>query len=62
MLRKMPKRPMSRAFMACAFGAMLLINIFSVRISSIILMLAAGLISLIIFLMKKPGAEGGGGR
>ena len=62
MFQKMQKKPMPRAFMLCAFAAMLLINIFSVRISSIILMLTAGLISLIIFVIKKPAAKGGAGK
>ena len=59
MLQKMQKKPMPRVIMLCGFTAMLLINIFSVRISSIILMLTAGLISLIIFMVKKPAAKGG---
>ena len=59
MLQKMQKKSMPLAFMLCAFAAMLLINIFSVRISSIVLMLAAGLISLVIFGVKKPAAKGG---
>ena len=62
MLQKMQKKPMPRIIMLCGFAAMLLINIFSVRISSIILMLAAGLVSLIIFLTKKPAAKGGAGK
>jgi len=62
MLQKMQKKPMPRVFMLCAFMAMLLINIFSVRISSIVLMLAAGLISLIIFMVSKPAARGGAGK
>ncbi|OFB63264.1 hypothetical protein [Synergistes jonesii] len=62
MLQKMQKKTMPRVFMLCAFSAMLLINIFSVRISSIILMLTAGLISLIIFMVKKPAAKGGAGK
>ena len=62
MFQKMQKKPMPMAFMLCAFAAMLLINIFSVRISSIILMLAAGLVSLIIFMVKKPAAKGGAGK
>ena len=62
MLQKMQKKPMPLAFMLCAFAAMLLINIFSVRISSIVLMLSAGLISLIIFIVKKPAAKGGAGK
>ena len=56
MLKKMQKKPMPRIIMLCAFIAMLLINIFSVRISSIILMLTAGIISLILFMAGKGGA------
>ncbi len=59
MLKKMQKKPLPRVFILCAFLAMLLINIFSLRISSIILMLTAGLISLIIFMSNKPYAKGG---
>ena len=62
MLRKMQKKTMPRMFMLCAFAAMLLINIFSVRISSILLMLTAGLVSLLIFLAKKPAMKEGGGK
>lgn len=62
MLQKMQKKPMPLAFMLFAFAVMLLINIFAVRISSIILMLAAGLISLVIFMVKKPAAKGGAGK
>ena len=62
MLQKMQKKPMPMTFMLYAFAAMFLINIFSVRISSIILMLAAGLISLVIFMVKKPAAKGGAGK
>ena len=62
MLQKMQKKPMPKVFMLCAFVAMLLINIFSVRISSIIFMLTVGLISLILFMVKKPAAKGGDGK
>lgn len=62
MLQTMQKKPLPKAFMLCAFAAMLLINIFSFRISSIVLMLAAGLISLIIFIVSKPAARGGAGK
>ena len=62
MLQKMQKRMMPRAFMLGGFAAMLLINIFSVRISSIILMLTIGLISLIIFMVNKPAAKGDVGK
>ena len=62
MLQTMQKKPLPKAFMLCAFAAMLLISIFSVRISSIVLMLAAGLISLIIFMVSKSAARGGAGK
>ncbi len=62
MLRKMQKKAMPRTIMLCAFAAMLLIDVFSVRISSIILMLTAGLVSLIIFMVRKPAAKGGAGK
>ena len=62
MLKKMPKKVLPRVFMLCAFTAMLLINIFSVSISSIILMLTAGLVSLIIFMARKAYSKGGDGK
>jgi chromate transporter len=62
MLQKMPKKPMLRVFTLCAFTAMLMINIFSVRISSIVLMITAGFISLLIFMVKNPAAKGGAGK
>ena len=57
MIRKMPKKPLAVAITACAFAAMLLFSIFSVRITSITLMLAAALIGLIVFLIagRKEG-------
>ena len=62
MLRKMQKKPLPMTFMIGALIAMLLINLFSVRISSIVLMLTAGLISLIVFMVRKPAAQGGVGK
>lgn len=59
MLKKMPKKVLPRIIMVSAFTAMLLINFFSVRISSIILMLTAGLFSLIIFMARKSSSKGG---
>lgn len=59
MLQKMQEKMMSRAIMLCGFVAMLLINTFPARISSIILMLTAGFVSLIIFMVKKPASKGG---
>ncbi len=59
MLQKMQKKTMPRVIVLCAFAAMMLINITSVRISSILLMLTAGMVSLLIFLSKKPAMKGG---
>lgn len=58
MIRKMPKKPFPVTVTACAFTAMLLINIFAVRVTSIMLMLVAGLIGLVVFLAgkRKEGA------
>ena len=60
MIRKMPKKPFPVAITACAFAAMLLFSIFSVRVTSITLMLAAALIGLVVFLVSK-GKEGDAG-
>ena len=62
MLQKMRKNPAPMAFALCAFATMLLLNIFSVRISSIVLMLTAGLFSLVVFIVKKPAAKGDAGK
>ena len=72
MIRKMKKRPVPLAFLICAFLAMLLIDVFALRIYSITLMLTAGVISLAIFAVGrrdgmtgqengKPGKENGNG-
>ena len=61
MLRKMQKKPQPRIIAVCGFVAMLLINIFSLKISSNALMLVAGAVSLGLFLAKgAPEAKGGG--
>ena len=61
MLRKMQKKPFPITVMLCAFAAMLLIDFLAVRLSSIVLMLIAGLAGLVFFLTKKAAAKGGGG-
>ena len=62
MICKMPKKPFLLAIMGGSFCGMMLINIFAVRISSITLMLIAGIMSLSIFLAKRnAGAEGKAG-
>ena len=50
MVKKMQKKPLPRIVMVCALVAMLLINCFALRLSSIALMLIAGAVSLALFL------------
>ena len=52
MIKKMHKNLLPRAIMICGCAAMLAINIFSLKISSIALMIAAALVSLGIFFVK----------
>ena len=55
----MQKKPIPRTIMLFAFAAMLLIDFFALRVSSITLMLIAAVVSLALFLMKRdPGKEG----
>lgn len=59
MIKKMPQKPMPRIFMICGFAAMLAVNLFSVKISSIVLMLAAAVVSLAVFMIKGGPAGNG---
>ena len=59
MMRKIPKRLLPRIITACSALAMFLIDIFSLRFSSIALMLIAAVISLCIFAIRRnPTKEG----
>ena len=60
MLKKMKKKPQPRIIAGYAFVIMLLGNLFSLRISSVVLMLAAGIISLSVFAAKGASAQRGG--
>ncbi|MBO5129405.1 MAG: chromate transporter [Oscillospiraceae bacterium] len=55
MLRKMKKTPLACVLSVCSCAAMLLINIFSWKISSVSLMLIAGVISLVACTPQKEG-------
>ena len=57
MIRKMQKKPLPKVIMLCAFAAMLVIDLFALRISSITLMLIAALVSLAVFAVKKDGGK-----
>ena len=59
MIKKMQKKPIPLTIMICAFCAMLLIDIFALRISSITLMLIAALISVAILLIKENTGKAG---
>ena len=60
MIRKMPKTPLPVTITACSFVAMLIVSICSARVTSIALMLIAGLIGLIVYLIsgRKEGDAG----
>ena len=46
----------------CAFSVLLLSRFLAVRLSSIVLMLAAACVSLVLFLAKRPASGGGAER
>ena len=62
MIRKMKKKPVPLGIMGCAFLAMLLIDIFALRVSSIALMLAAAAFSLSLFLIRRNAGKEAAGR
>ena len=63
MLKKMHKKKLPRAIMACSCAAMLCINIFSLNFSSISLMMAAAAVSLAVFVLGiAPEQKGGGAK
>ena len=53
MLKKLPKKPVPLCILICAFAAMLLIDLFSLHVSTIVLMLAAATVSLFVCLLKR---------
>lgn len=59
MIKKMQKKPLPRIFMICAAAAMLLINAFALRFSSVAVMLLFGVISLAVFVVKGNGGKAG---
>ena len=59
MIRKMQKKPVPLTVVCCAFIAMLLIDLFALKVTSITLMLIAAMISLFLFLMKRNDGKAG---
>ena len=55
MLKKMQPKLMPRIIAGCAFAVMLLVNFLSLRISSVVLMLIAGAVGLLVYLVQKKG-------
>lgn len=63
MIRKMPKKKFARGVMVCALAVMLAVNLFSWKLSSIVLMLTAALVSIAVFAVQKAaGKKGGDGK
>jgi chromate transporter len=55
MLKKLPKNVLSRTILVCSLCAMLAIDMFSLRFSTITLMLAAGVVGICATAIKKGG-------
>lgn len=53
MLKKLSKKPAQICILLCSFAAMLVIDLFSLRVSVIVLMLAAAAVGLIVCLVKR---------
>jgi len=59
MLKQIPAKPVPRMVMACALAAMLLIDIFALRVSSITLLIIAAAVSLLLYVASKNSERGG---
>ena len=59
MFKQIPAKPVPRLIMACAFAAMLLIDILALRISSIALLFIAAAVSLVLFTISQKIERGG---
>ncbi len=58
MLIKMKKKPMPIIIVVCSAVAMMLISVFSINISSMVLMLAAAVIGIIVFIIGSHAKKG----
>lgn len=57
LLSRMPKKPLPMTILFVSVAAMLLNSFFSLRLSSIVLMLAAGAVSLLVYGVARRGGE-----
>jgi chromate transporter len=55
--KKLPKNNLTRVITLCSLSVMLLVNIFSLKISTITLMLAAGIVGISAAVCRKDGAD-----
>ncbi len=60
MMKKMQKKKQPRVIMICSCVAMLTINVFALKFSSISLMIIAGAVSLVLFMVKGAPMQKGG--
>ena len=58
MLIKMKKKPMPIIMVVCSAVAMMLISIFSINISSMVLMLVSAFIGIVVFIIGSHAKEG----
>ena len=59
MMRKMKKRPFQISVLAVSLVVMMMVNAFSIHLSSIALLLTAAVVSLILFSAEKKGEAAG---
>ena len=62
MLKKMKKKLMPRIIMLCSCGVMLCVNVFAWNFSSISLMVIAGVVSLVIYVVCGTPKQKGGAK
>ena len=60
MLKKTRKKRITDVIMLCSFGAMLLIDLFALHFSTIALLLVAGVVSLLLFVVQECTGRNGG--
>ena len=53
MIRKMSKKPLQAGILIASFAVIMLVNVFNVRLSSILVMMAAAIISVIFYEVDK---------
>ena len=59
MMRKMKEKPFQITVLAVSLVVMMMVNLFSIHLSSILLLLTAAVVSLILFSAEKKGGAAG---